>query len=263
MFDFTLNTSPKITQVNIGVGQTPLLIIDDFANNPDDIIAFAGDGSLFKASINNFYPGKRLLTPKNYSEALCRKYSALLQKTFVLTIFGEETCYKTIFDINADSVATTIMSALAISDLPPEQLKPIQMLPHIDTTQINQLAVVHYLCGKEHGGTSFYQHKSTGFETITEQRLTQYSTQLKQQAIQARLHKNPRYMAGSNSLFEQTYKVEAKINRAIIYPSNLLHSGNINPLLGLSSVPSEGRLTIGSFITFCSTNETNNAGGCG
>ena len=78
VFDFTLNEAPNVSLVNIGKEQTPLLIIDDFANTPTDIIAFAGDGSLFKASINNFYPGKRLLTPKNYSEALCRKYSALL-----------------------------------------------------------------------------------------------------------------------------------------------------------------------------------------
>lgn len=55
-------------------------------------------------------------------------------------------------------------------------------------------------------------------------------------------------MNGSNNMYEQIYSVEAKMNRAIIYPSNALHSGNINPVMGLSSEPRKGRLTIGSFI---------------
>ena len=62
------------------------------------------------------------------------------------------------------------------------------------------------------------------------------------------IHKTPRYMSASTNMFEQLYSVEALMNRAIIYPSNLLHSGNVNAALGLSSVPKKGRLTIGSFI---------------
>ncbi len=141
------------------------------------------------------------------------------------------------------------MSALAIVDTPEEQLRPMQMLPHIDTPEKNQLAIVHYLCDKEHGGTTFYRHKATGYEMITQERLYRYASQVKQEAIANQIHKNPCYMSGSNTLFEQVYAVDACINRAIIYPSNLLHSGNINTALGLSSDPKKGRLTIGSFIS--------------
>ena len=123
------------------------------------------------------------------------------------------------------------------------------MLPHFDTTHDNQIAVVHYLSSAEHGGTSFYQHRSSKFETITEQRLVSYGRQLKKEAMANQIHKAPSYMNGSNAMFERIHAVEAKINRAVIYPSNLLHSGDINPLHGLSSKPLNGRLTIGSLIS--------------
>lgn len=233
MYDFTLNDSASYSRFNIGKEKTPLLVIDDFANMPSDLISFAGDGSLFKADERNYYPGKRLVAPKIYAEELCQKYQAIIKSTFGLS--------------NMSNVEP-VMSALAVSDLVPERLRPMQMLPHFDTTLSNQIAVVHYLCGPEHGGTSFYQHRTSGFESVTEQRLMSYSTLLKKEAIGNQIHKSPCYINGSNTMFEQVYSVPAKMNRAIIYPSNLLHSGNINSLLGLSSKPINGRLTVGSFI---------------
>ena len=232
MFDFSLNNQPKITKLFIGEEKTPLLIIDNFANAPEDMIEFSGDGSGFKADTQNFYPGKRKLIPSQYSEQICQQYLNIFQ-----TFFG---CEHAI-------AAKPVVSALAIADTLPEQLRPMQMIPHIDTPQSNQFAVVHYLCASEHGGTAFYRHKKTGFETITQNRLHEYGSQVRKEAIANQLHKSPCYMSGSNSMFEQLYSVEAKMNRAIIYPSNLLHSGNINPLL-LSASPKQGRLTVGSFV---------------
>lgn len=233
MSDFTLNDNANVTEITIGQEHTSLLVIDDFATNPDDLITYAGDGSLFEGSLQNFYPGKRLLTPQIYTEAICAKYLPLLKSTFGL---------------DNELRAKPVMSALAISDMAPNQLKPMQMLPHFDTTLNNQMAIVHYLCGSEHGGTSFYRHRTSSFERITADRIMRYGAQLKKEAIKNQLHKNPCYINGSNTMFEQIYTVEAKMNRAVIYPSNLLHSGNINPRLGLSSDPKKGRLTIGSFI---------------
>ncbi|MCW8834481.1 MAG: DUF6445 family protein [Colwellia sp.] len=232
MYDFSLNAQSAITEVFIGEEQTPLLIVDDFAKNPEDIIAYAGDGASFKAGPKNFYPGKRKPVPSQYSEQICQRYLREFRQ-----YFGFKQARK----------AKSVGSALAIAGTPVEELRPIQMLPHIDTPQSNQLAVVHYLCSSEHGGTAFYRHKQTGYETITPERLNKYASQVKKEAIANQLHKTPSYMNGSNSMFEQLYSVEASMNRAIIYPSNLLHSGNINPLF-LSLSPKKGRLTIGSFI---------------
>lgn len=235
MFDFSLNNDATISQLIIGEEKTPLIIIDDFANEPEDMIAFAAYDSGFSSDKQNFYPGSRKLTPQSYSQYLRKQYFEILK-----TCFGFE---------NAQQ-AKVVTSALAIADTPVSQLKPIQMLPHFDTTLENQLAVVHYLCDKNQGGTSFFRHEETGFERIHQHRLVQYGTRLKQQAIAAQLHKNPCYMNGSNELFTQFHHVDARMNRTIIYPSNILHSGNIHPELGLSSDPRIGRLTIGSFILF-------------
>lgn len=233
MLDFTLNNNPILTKLTIGEENSPLLIIDGFAHKPDDLISHVGDGSSFKADGQNFYPGKRFQAPKRYSDDICKKYLPL---------------FKSYFGFDKAQSAKTLMSAFAISDRAPEHLKPIQMLPHFDTTNLNQLAVVHYLCKPEHGGTSFYRHRTSTFETITQDRLAGYGPQLKKEAIAHQLHKYPSYMSRSNTLFEQTHTVEACMNRAVIYPSRMLHSGDINPLLGLSSDPTIGRLTIGSFI---------------
>ncbi len=233
MVDFSLNPKPNITKLVIGEEKTPLLLIDDFANYPDDIIAFAGDGTSFKADSQNFYPGKRKLTPNQYSEQICHQYLVLFQN-----FFGFESATK----------ASSVTSALAVANTQIKKLRPMQMIPHIDTPQSNQFAVVHYLCSAEHGGTSFYRHIQTGYEVITQERLYPYGIQVKKEAIANQLHKTPSYMSGSNSMFEQIYSVKASMNRAIVYPSNLLHSGNIQPQLGLSLNPKLGRLTIGSFI---------------
>ncbi len=233
MFDFSLNSQAILTKYLIGNDKVPLLIIDNFANSAIDLIEFAGDGSSFQADGKNFYPGKRKLMPSEYGEQICRQYLSHFH-----SFFG---CPQT-------STAKNVMSALAVADTPVQQLRPMQMLPHIDTPQSNQFAVVHYLCDKDHGGTSFYQHRETGYQTITQDRLYHYASQVKKEAIVNQIHKTPRYMNGSDKLFEQLYSVEARMNRAIIYPSNLLHSGNINTALALSSEPKKGRLTIGSFI---------------
>ena len=233
MLDFTLNDNPVLTKLNIGEENTPLLIIDSFAHKPNDLISDAGDGSSFKTDGQNFYPGKRALAPKIYSDEICKNYLPL---------------FKSYFGFKQAFSAKTVMSAFAISDRAPEHLKPIQMLPHVDTTNLNQLAVVHYLCEPVHGGISFYRHRASSFETITRERLAGYGHQLKKEAIAHKLHKKPCYMRGSNALFKQLHSVDACMNRAVIYPSRILHSGDVNPLLGLSSDPKVGRLTIGSVI---------------
>ena len=230
---FLINDKASITKHTIGRENIPLLIIDDFFENHHELIQNAGDGSLFVTDAKNFYPGKRKIAPTRYAEQICSSYLPL---------------FSSYFSNGQVQNAKSITSALAISDQKPQHLRPMQMLPHFDTTNINQLAVVHYLCDTEHGGTSFYRHRSSLFEAITAERLVGYAKQLKKEAMANQIHLTPCYMKGSNNMFEQIFSVEAKMNRAIIYPSNALHSGNINPALGLSSEPRKGRLTIGSFI---------------
>ena len=120
-------------------------------------------------------------------------------------------------------------------------------MPHFDATSAGQIAVLHYLCDASHGGTAFYRHRSTGFETITPERLQPYIA-----TLSAELERTPppqAYVTGDTPLFEQIGAVEARFDRAVIYPSRLLHSGDIRPS-SLSLDPRRGRLTANSFLVF-------------
>jgi len=222
----------------LGAQATPLIIIDELCNEPHSLVDFACQhaSETFCHDAKDFYPGLRKALPPQYASDIGQHYLSLIKETFSLS---------------QASTVTTVLSALSIAATPEHQLRPIQTLPHFDSPRPNQLAIVHYLCDANHGGTSFYRHRSTEFETITNERLPEYGALLKQQAIAAKLHQNLHYMAGDNALFERIAQVDAKFNRAIIYPSNLLHSGDIQAQLGLSSSPRQGRLTTSSFIRVC------------
>jgi len=222
----------------IGNEKLPILIIDDLVVEPINLVDTAclkeHGASGFISQKTDYYPGVRKNSPNEYKQQIQALFSLL----------------KHSFEFEQAKSLSVVLSAYSISITPPEKLKPIQMLPHFDTPSENQLAMVHYLCDEIQGGTSFYRHNSTGFERITTERATLYRTQLKQQALAEKLHEQPQYINGDTKLFKQVFSVEAKMNRAVIYPSNLLHSGNIRPKNGLLSDPKKGRLTISSFLMF-------------
>lgn len=231
------NQSMQIELFQIGKEKIPVFLIENFALFPENLIECACQQHIeqthYQYQKSDFYPGIRKPVPESYSKQINNTLLPIL--TNKLNMRGSFT-------------SKTILSAFSITVTPANQLKPIQMVPHFDSSASNQYAVVHYLCDQKHGGTSFYRHKKTEYERITQARLNQYGTILKEQAQAKRLHENPQYIHGSNDLFEQTFSVDASRNRAIIYPSNALHSGNISALNNLSANPAQGRLTISSFI---------------
>jgi hypothetical protein len=124
-------------------------------------------------------------------------------------------------------------------------LLPIQCIPHFDQTNPNQWAGVHYLFEQNHGGTGFFRHKRSKFESVSQSRLKPYQRMLDDDA---HIHGIPsrNYIQGSNELFEMIEHISAKFNRAIFYPANVLHTGLINPeLIALGHLP---RLTINSLF---------------
>lgn len=230
-----VNCSPHIHIEEVGNESIPILVIDDFFHDVDDLIETAGDGSEFKSNPNDYYPGSRKPISEKLGIQVCDLYWPLLKKYFPKRT---QQYQNLLSQLSTFSLTTTNQEAL----------RPIQTLPHIDTFDIQQFAVVHYLFDSNQGGTSFYRHIETGFETINEQRISAYGTLLKQQAMKAQLHKKLKYMDGDNELFTRIHSINAKKNRAIIYPSNLLHSGNILQKESLSFNPQKGRLTANYFL---------------
>lgn len=218
----------------LGEEQRPLVVVEDFALDPEALLAYAESGAPLRATQGDFYPGIRKPAPPEYADDLRGRFGEVLRERFAMP---------------RHAAPRVIFCALSITTTEPHRLRPIQRVPHFDTSAANQLAIVHYLCGPEHGGTSFYRHRGTGFETISQQRIREYSTLLKRE-VTRKFAPPAKYMDGDDPLFMRIARFEARFNRALIYPSNVLHSGDIRRVSLPEESPRAARLTVNSFVRF-------------
>lgn len=214
----------------VGKEKMPLLVVDNFIKDAQSLVDFCLANNNFTKS-DRFYPGLRMEGPQKYMAAM----------HFYL---GE--LFHAIFGLQKDKWQSG-RSLYSMVVLPPEQLNIQQCIPHVDSFSRSAIACVHFLCDDTKGGTSLYRHKKTGFECIDEQRVEEYN----QVAIAEGVLDLPQksYMNGSNYFFKQIACVDAKFNRLVVYPSAVLHSGNIAPDFDFDPNPVSGRLTLNSFIT--------------
>ena len=224
--------TPTVARHVVGREQAPLLVLDGLMAHPRALVDFAARAVEFRPLIDagNFYPGIRAPAPQAYMQSLFKLVAPLIAETFGLLGLPERaTC------------------AYSITTLPPEVLAPVQRVPHFDTPHSGQIAVLHYL-SDHHSGTSFYRHRSTGFESITPDRVQPYAARLREE-----LEASPppsAYAAGDTELFERIHAVEPRFDRAIVYRGRMLHSGDIDPARDLDPSPTTGRLTLNAFITW-------------
>ncbi|PKM18390.1 MAG: hypothetical protein CVV11_13815 [Gammaproteobacteria bacterium HGW-Gammaproteobacteria-15] len=221
----------QITRLSTGKEQSPLLLVDNFIPQPEALVEYAC-GQQFLAN-SPYYPGVRSAAPESYRQFMLQSLQATLIDYFALpaTALGFSVCHF--------SLVTT----------PPTQLKLLQRIPHFDTTEKHALAAVHYLFHGDQGGTAFYRHRKTGFETIDDSRTMAYYRALEAENDGPNLPKaSDGYIGGDTALFEQIGAQQGIFNRLIIYRRHALHSGIINQNTSLSANPRLGRLTISSFI---------------
>jgi hypothetical protein len=214
---------------NIGEGGIPLLVIDNFINEAQALVDFCVSNPAFDNS-DSFYPGLRMPAPELYVHAIRHYLGHLIEETFG---------FKKDAWLGGRSVYSMVVT-------PPAEMKDQQCVPHVDSFKQNDLACVHYLCDATKGGTSLYRHKKTGYEIINDQRIEHYSQVALEEGV---LNVTPKsYMNGSNKFFEKIACVDALFNRLVMYPANVLHSGNIAPDFDFDPNPNTGRLTLNSFI---------------
>lgn len=228
-----LNQHPamQLTVQHPGNEQSPLLIVDNFITEPERLLADACQQRFVANS--PYYPGVRAPAPKVYQQVLLQSLTPVLQDVFALPAGSLH------FSICHYSLVTT----------PPAQLKLLQRIPHFDTTEKHALAAVHYLFHGDQGGTAFYRHRKTGFETIDNNRAKAYFQSMEAENGGPNIPgPDAGYIAGDTPLFSQIAEAKAVFNRLIIYRRHALHSGSIPANASLSADPSQGRLTISSFI---------------
>lgn len=231
-----LNTHQNmhINQLQIGKEKSPLLVVDNFVDEPDWLVEQACDACLVANS--PYYPGIRAVAPAQYRQLLLQN----LQSTLIET-----------FDLPAKSLSFSVCH-FSLVTTPPQQLKLLQRIPHFDTPERDALAAVHYLFQGDQGGTAFYRHRKTGFESIDKGRAPEYFRSLEEENDGPNLPKaSEGYISGDTPLFEKIAVQPGVFNRLIVYRRNALHSGDIQASASFSPDPRQGRLTISSFIDCC------------
>ncbi|WP_339617476.1 DUF6445 family protein [uncultured Gilvimarinus sp.] len=230
--NLSANPSAHIECRHIGREQQPVLVIDDFLNNPDWLVKRASEAP-FKPD-PGLFPGHRTPAPSVYTDALERALPPLLAK---------------VFDTRPGDI-TRVESSYSLVTQTPASLKPLQRIPHFDSRHPRELASIYFLCNRlneQYGGTAFYRHRSTGFESITEERFKRYMQALEADAQQVGLPAAD-YIYSDTKVFEKIAEIPARYNRLVLYPCTSLHSGVIRPGFDFSQEPTNARLSINSFL---------------
>lgn len=212
----------------IGREGEPIVIVDDFVPDPDRLIAQACAAPLIAGGGN--YPGIRAPVDDPYRDEIGPVVAASARRVFGYR--NQLTIDRLLF-----SLTTT----------PPDALTLAQRLPHIDAVGRGRLALVHYLGERDWGGTRFFRHRSTGFETIGPDRHRAYLDALARDLAREG-EPAPGYIEGEAALFVPIAHVTARPNRAVLYRSSLLHCAAIDNRLTLPDDPATGRLTIAAFL---------------
>jgi len=232
MAGFAANPSRSLEVHRLGPEAEPVAVIDGLLLDPQALVDAAVQARFAAMTpAGNYYPGHRAPAPGAYLGVLLEALKPLLRDVFGLAA-------------DAKARASCMFSLVT---QPAETLNLGQRLPHIDSDDPGRLAILHYLCGPEHGGTAFYRHRATGLAAVTPERSKGYFATLR-----AELDRDgspaAAYLEGDTPLFEQIGRVEAAFDRVVVYRSCLLHSGVVDPArLGLD--PRAGRLTVNTFLT--------------
>lgn len=210
-----------------GEEQEPVVVIDGFADAPERLVADAGFLSF--RPIGEHYPGVRAVVSPVMLRPLLMRLEPVIAEVFGLA-------------------ATSVLDAwYSLVTTAPADLAAIQRLPHFDGVEPGRLALLHYLSRDERGGTAFYRHRTTGFETVSASRLDAYRAALAADLAREGMP-GPAYIGGDTPIFEQVAAHEGRFNRAILYRGNTLHCALLPDDMTLTDDPETGRLTVNTFL---------------
>jgi hypothetical protein len=216
----------------IGAESSPVLVIDNFAADPQALVDHAAALAPFPPAEQTFYPGLRAPVPMPFVQGAHAYLEASLRAAFGL----------------GDQVVVSGGWDFSLVTRPPEALTLRQRIPHIDSTHSGNLALLLYLTPNDLGGTGFYRHRATGFETVTEDRFDRYEASLK---AEVEAYGEPQgYICGDSPIFERIADYEPVFNRMLVYRSRNLHAASLPVGFVGDPDPRSGRLTLNLFLHF-------------
>ena len=221
---------PRVDQV--GVERSPVMVIDNLADDPQALIDYAASLAPFPPAARTYYPGVTAPVPRAYALGVHAFLHNAICETFGL----------------GDSEVVGGGCDFSLVTKRPEDLHLRQLVPHIDSTETSFIALLHYLCPGELGGTSLYRHRRTGYEVISADRVDAYEASIGQELKTA--GRPTECINGDTAQFERIASYEAVFNRMLVYRGASLHSGNIGANFPFDPDPRAGRLTLNLFLLF-------------
>jgi hypothetical protein len=229
---YAVNQNAPVQQLTVGLEQEKILIIDDFMQNPEALVELSVTQPF--TPYNTQYPGIKSPAPTEYTQQLLNSVVPIIEKHYDLPPRYKLECSNCSF------------SLITCSE---NDLNLFQRAPHRDSSYPYQFAVLLYLCSPDHGGTSFYRHNLTQFETISPFKSAMYDKIYADDVLENG-EPEPRYQQDSDRRYSKIGELNTRFNRLVIYRSWLLHSARINPQKSIDANPRTGRLTLNSFLVF-------------
>ena len=218
----------NLQRLTIGTERAPLLVIDNVVADPDALVDIAAGKSY--ANVATYYPGVRAKVP-------------LTVQQFILDTLRDELA--AVFGLNASARFTACHFSIVTT--PPDRLDFHQRIPHTDSGNSSELALLLYLFKKDLGGTAFFRHRKTGFEIVDDSRKEQYLRQV--EADREVMERAPMgYIHGDTPFYECISRQAGVFNRMLVYRRTSLHSGALGPDFVPNPDPRQGRLSINGFI---------------
>ncbi len=232
-----INTALEITAVAV-TEQHACVVIDDFLQNPDEVVAYASARAADFSMPERAYPGVVLPLANNMMAPLNRFIQMEMSRLFSFCRGGIE-----------------FHAQLSMTTLQPRDFSWIQRLCHTDPKladgRRNYAALLYLFRDPALGGTGFFRWKNPEFwaEMSTRQRDDPLAGLDELQQGYAMFREPACYMTQSNDAAELIDTVPARFNRLVFYPGDLPHNAAIEHPELLSSDPAKGRLTLNCFAS--------------
>ncbi len=212
----------------IGAERCSVVVIDGALAAPAAAIDLAG--AMPFTPIGPYYPGVRASLGGEIASAFGAALGAVIAEALGVSAHAwKGECY------------------FSIVTARPEHLAPIQRLPHFDGLEETRIDALLFLARRDFGGTSFYRHRATGFETVDETRYPAYGAALKADVERHGLP-SADYIGDGAPLFDEVATFAPLFNRLLLYRGNALHCSRIRNAIALCADPRAGRLTLNLFL---------------
>ncbi len=235
MQELLLNQAISIAKVQHDDPEIEVFVIDDFLADPVSLLDYAKNKAYFGkvGDDRTAYPGIRDRLPRPYERAM--------EKVIELVYSVADPLFASLHDV-VDDIAP-IPTHRGAKDSPCRCFRR----PTICRRPLSLRSASRW--------HSLYRFKPEN--TVRLRSENRHVIEAMLRGVRDYPHEYAGYIIGNTSLFKQEVLIEAKFNRLILYPSNLLHCAQLSVPDSLVNDIGRGRLSIASFFRLDSRSHIN------